>query len=182
MLAVVAILALVLTFAIPNGGMLQRRRLDGQARELVAGLELARQRAVMTGVKHRLWIDLDEALFRLEWFVPESSDESGQLSLRPEYDVRGSSPLPMKPPPRVAREYRPVPGREGNLQQLGDRFNFRGLDTEDGWIDRGEIAIVFDRDGTSTYAELVLEVDGGEARTLEIMPLADAVRVRHEDS
>jgi prepilin-type N-terminal cleavage/methylation domain-containing protein len=45
MLAVVAFLALVMTFAIPNMGMLQRRRLDSETRQLVALIELARQRA-----------------------------------------------------------------------------------------------------------------------------------------
>ena len=73
MLAVVAILALVMTFALPNTGMLQRRRLDSESRQLVALLELARQRAVMTGVKHRMWIDLEDAVYRLEWYVARST-------------------------------------------------------------------------------------------------------------
>ena len=182
MLAVAAILALVLGLAAPNIGLLQSRQLDGQARQLVALLELARQRAVMTATKHRVWIDLEEALYRLEWFVRDSSDPAGFGRRTREYDVRGSTPLPLSAPAKTSRESRPVPGREGNLRELPDSFEFRGLETQNGWIDRGEIAIVFDRDGTSSYAELIIENAGGEARALEIRPLADAVRVHREES
>ncbi len=181
MLAVVAILALVMTFALPNTGMLQRRRLDSESRQLVALLELARQRAVMTGVKHRMWIDLEDAVYRLEWYVAENHGIDAPRPPRPKYDVRGGSPLPLAAPKTEAREYRPIPGIHGNLRFLSEEFLFRGLETEDGWIDSGEVAIVFDRDGTSTYAELILEGEGGDARTLEILPLADAVRIHHEE-
>jgi len=181
MLAVVAILALVMTFAIPNTGMLQSRRLDSETRQLVALLELARQRAVMTGVKHRLWIDLEEAGYRLEWYVSEQHGLDAPAPTRPTYDVRGGTPLPLAAPQAAEREYRPIPGNHGNLRFLSREFLFRGLETEDGWIDTGEVAIVFDRDGTSTYAELTLEGEGDEARTLKILPLADAVRVHHEE-
>jgi len=181
MLAVVAILALVMTFALPNTGMLQTRRLDSETRQLVALLELARQRAVMTGVKHRLWIDLEEAEYRLEWFVSEAQGLEMEPAPRPTYDVRGATPLPLAAPERTTRAYQPIPGSQGNDRVLGREFLFRGLDTEDGWIDRGEVAIVFDRDGSSDYAELIVEGDDGAARSLEIRPLADAVRVHHEE-
>ena len=180
MLAVTAILALVMTFAVPNTGMLQTRRLDAQARELVAQLELARQRAVMTGTKHRLWIDLEEAAYRMAWFVGESRGLEGPARPPISYDVRGSTPLPLVAPQQDDREYRPVPGRAGDLRVLPEAYAFRGLQTDDGWIDRGEVMIVFDRDGTSNFAELVIEDQGGETRALEIRPLAEAVRVHRE--
>jgi prepilin-type N-terminal cleavage/methylation domain-containing protein len=182
MLAVVAILAVVMTFAIPNIGMLERRRMDGECRQLVALLELARQRAVMTGVKHRLWVDLEDAGYRLEWYVTETHGLDAPPQERPRYDVRGGTQLPLAAPPPVEREYRPIPGNHGNLRFLAEEFIFKGLDTEDGWIDSGEVAIVFDRDGTSSYSELILEGESGDARALEILPLADAVRVHIEES
>ena len=180
MLAVVAILALVMTLAIPNSGMLQRRRLESETRQLVALLELARQRAVMTGIKHRMWIDLESAEYRVEWYVTEQhalGEPEPELREPPSYDVRGGGALPLRAPAAVERDYYPVPGNYGNLRLLPQEMLFRGLDTEEGWIDSGEVAIVFDRDGTSSYAELEVEGEGEEVRVLEILPLADAVRV-----
>jgi hypothetical protein len=128
-----------------------------------------------------MWIDLEDAGYRLEWYVSEQHGLDAPPPKRPTYDVGGGTPLPLAAPKALEREYRPIPGNQGNLRFLSREFLFRGLETEDGWIDSGEVAIVFDRDGTSTYAELILEGDDGEARTLEILPLADAVRVHHEE-
>ena len=63
---------------------------------------------------------------------------------------------------------------------LADEFHFAGLETDAGWIARGEVEVVFDRDGTSVYSEILLESDAGDRLVLEIQPLADAVQVRHE--
>ncbi|MGH7337798.1 MAG: pilus assembly FimT family protein, partial [Myxococcota bacterium] len=65
-LAVVAILALVAAFIVPNMGGLRRRALRNEAQQIASQLELARQRAIVTGVPHRLWLELDEAEYRLE--------------------------------------------------------------------------------------------------------------------
>ena len=66
MLAVVAIFSLLVAIVAPNIGRLSGRTLQAAADDLAARLELARQRAVVTGVPHRLWIDLDQASYRLE--------------------------------------------------------------------------------------------------------------------
>ena len=76
MLAVVAIFALVASFVMPNIGALRDRKLRAQAQQIAAHLELGRQRAVMTGVPHRLLLDLDEAAYRLEWFASEAEAAS----------------------------------------------------------------------------------------------------------
>ena len=59
MLAVVALMGLMAAFVVPNLGSLQNRRLHAQARELAAQFELARQRSVVTGIPHRMWMDLE---------------------------------------------------------------------------------------------------------------------------
>ena len=179
MMAVVAVFGLVMALTLPNTGVLRGRALDSEARQIVALLELARQRAVMTGEKHRLWIDLEAAEYRMEWWVTQDHDADDSPREPLEYDVRGLGPLPLAAPPADKREYLPVPGTAGNYRLLPADFDFRGLETEHGWIDRGEVAIVFDQDGTSSYAELVIESDD-DARALEILPLADAVRVYRE--
>ncbi|HXI19528.1 MAG TPA: prepilin-type N-terminal cleavage/methylation domain-containing protein, partial [Gemmatimonadales bacterium] len=65
-LAVVAILALMTTFVAPNLGAVRDRRLRSEAQALVATLELARQRSVVTGVPHRVLFDLDERGYQLQ--------------------------------------------------------------------------------------------------------------------
>src|SRR5262245_41978407 len=64
-LAVVAILALVAAFVAPNFGGMRLRALRAEAKQLSGQLELARQRAIVTGVPHRLWFELDQAEYRL---------------------------------------------------------------------------------------------------------------------
>ena len=81
MMAVVAIFALLAGFVAPNLGLLSSRRLQQQAEQISAQLELARQRAIVTGIPHRLAIDLEGGSYWLEWYVTEAeatgrSDES----------------------------------------------------------------------------------------------------------
>ena len=105
MLAVVAIFALLAAFVAPNLGLLSSRRLQQQAERISAQLELARQRAIVTGIPHRLAIDLDRGSYWLEWFVTqaeaigEEADAAGARSARLDADlagpaVRGSARIP----------------------------------------------------------------------------------------
>ena len=72
MLAVVAIFALMAAFVMPNLATLGSRTLQRQAQRIGGQLELARQRAIVTGIPHRMWLDLDDASYRLEWYVSEA--------------------------------------------------------------------------------------------------------------
>jgi type II secretion system protein H len=65
MIAVVAIFALLAAFVAPNLGILSSRRLEQEAQRLSGQLELARQRTVVTGIPHRLAIDLDRGSYWL---------------------------------------------------------------------------------------------------------------------
>ena len=60
----VAIFALMAGLIAPRVGALTARTLHQRAERIVAQLELARQRAVVTGIPHRLLIDLDEGGYR----------------------------------------------------------------------------------------------------------------------
>ena len=58
MIAVVAIMALLIALVAPGLGTLSGRRLQHTAEALAGSLELARQRTVITGIPHRVRIDL----------------------------------------------------------------------------------------------------------------------------
>ena len=88
MLAVVAIFALMAAFVMPNLGTLGSRTLQHQAERIGGQLELARQRSIVTGIPHRLWLDLDGASYRLEWYVSEAETEGEKEVESPDTGVR----------------------------------------------------------------------------------------------
>lgn len=178
LLAIVAIFALMTTFVLPNVGAVRDRALRNQAQRLAAQLEFARQRAVVTGVPHRLLIDLEGAAYRLEWLEEGGDSPPPKPNDPPEYDVRGATPLPLAAPRAARAEYRPVPGRFGDFQYLDSELGFVGIETPEGWIERGDSFIAFDRDGTASYTEIFIDDPSGRQIALDVMPLADAVRIR----
>ncbi len=65
---------------------------------------------------------------------------------------------------------------------LSDPFYFDGIETSDGWLEEGLVAVVFNADGTTDSAQVVITDPDGFAATLDVLPLLDSVRIRHEDS
>src|SRR3989442_1895147 len=96
-LAVLVILGLVAAFVVPNMGGFRRRALRNEAQQLASQLELARQRAIVTGVPHRVWLELDQAEYRLQGLAGQSGEAAGAPPA-PEPRTKGQSPQP--PPPR----------------------------------------------------------------------------------
>ncbi len=174
MMAVVAIFALLAGFVAPNLGLLSSRRLQLQAENISAQLELARQRAIVTGIPHRLAIDLEAGSYWLEWFVTEA-EAMGEQESPVALDLRGATPIPMAPPRASARAFRPLPGLFGRANQIESSLVFQGIETADGGVARGEVFVVFERDGTASATQIVLSDDDGHALSLEVLPLADAV-------
>ena len=181
MLAVVAIIALLVGVTAPNLGAMRERWLRNQSRQVASYVELARQRAVMTGVPHRVLLDFEEGAYRLEWKTHDEKDDS-TAPARPHYDVRGATRLSLSPPPARELSFNPVPGNMGSFHYLADEIYFAGLETPEGWIDRGEFGVVFDADGTADHNEIVLENERGERMWLEIRPIADAVRIFDDEA
>jgi prepilin-type N-terminal cleavage/methylation domain-containing protein len=178
MLAVVAIFALLAAFVAPNLGLLSSRRLQQEAQDLSARIELARQRAVTTGVPHRLMIDLDRGSYWLEWFVTESESIGEPEPVAASLDLRGSAPIPMSAPLDSLREFRPLPGMFGRERAIEASLLFQAVETPEGSIDHGEAFIYFERDGTASPTEIFLADEGGHALAIEVRSLADAVRIR----
>jgi type II secretion system protein H len=178
-LAVVAILALVAAFVVPNLGGIRRRALRNEAQQIAAQLELARQRAVVTGVPHRLWLELDQAEYRLEWLAQDPDDVA--LAAAPELELSGNSPISLAAPHTQALEFHPIPGNYGKLQVLTDPFYIEAVDTPVGRITKGQVSIEFGRDGSAEYTRIYLQDAVGDRVALDVQELDERVRVRSDD-
>jgi prepilin-type N-terminal cleavage/methylation domain-containing protein len=188
-LAVVIIIGLTLSLVLPNMAATRASRLKQHALDIAARLELARERAIVTGIPHRLFIDLGEGSYRVEWFV--TSDEAyaslDELDAPPEeppadpnmleVDAYGNLLVSLSPPIGEQANYFAVPNRFGNADRLPDEIYFVGIDTWEGWIERGGVQIVFERDGTTDFTEIHLADAWDHLVVIEIQPLLDTVRV-----
>jgi prepilin-type N-terminal cleavage/methylation domain-containing protein len=167
--AVVLVIALLYAFVLPNLGIGRRRALEGEAEGLRAGLELARQRAIATGARQRLAIDLDREQYRLETFeVPEAPAPA-------ERDPR--EPIDLAAPRPAEGSFLPIRARLGRMQQLPDGITFDEIETEDGVQRTGLVGVEFFQDGSATAAVIGIGSNDGEGLELEVLPLADTVRV-----
>lgn len=178
MLAVILIMGLLMSLVLPGLGAMRASALRQEARTLATALEFTRQQAVVTGAAHRLLIEVDTGGYRIEWYVPKEDGESGDPFVAPELDLRGSAPIPMSPPASQEFAYRPIPNKFGGNSWLGADFHFAGMQTSEGWIDDGDVPIVFDRDGSSDHVEIVIADDQEHEIVLEVEPLLEIVRIR----
>jgi len=181
MLAVIAILALVVGVALPNFGLRSRRVMEDEAKQLAAILEFARQRSVMTGVPHRLVIDVEGDSYWLEWLVSEAralgEEELEELSV---YELGGVEQIPMAPPRTAERSYHALPGELGRASQVREIIRIDGIETDGGFLERGLVNIAFERDGTSEAAQILLSGPDGHSIGIQVAPFADTVRISHE--
>ncbi|MGH7337881.1 MAG: hypothetical protein ACREI7_09900, partial [Myxococcota bacterium] len=68
----------------------------------------------------------------------------------------------------------------GNLQVVADPFYFEAVETAQGRIEKGEVSVEFARDGSAEYTEIYLEEAQGDRIALDIHPLDERVRIRHD--
>jgi len=202
LMAVIAILGMIFAIGAPRLGSSNWRALRDEAESIAASLEFARQRAIMSGTPHRLLIDLGEGGYRVEWLasqdeayaaitgqaiepaagLPLGGDPLGAAGTGAGLDGGGggrAAPVSLRPPPRAERDFHPIPNRQlGSFTWLEDALYFVGLESPSGWTEAGEVAIVFEADGTTDFSLLeIADVDDNHL-TLEIEPLLDRVRRR----
>ena len=182
-LAVVAILALVAAVVVPNLSGFRMRALRGEAQQLAAHLELARQRAIVTGVPHRVLLEIDQAEYRLEWLAedPETAELAPAEKASAELDLNGNTPLDLSAPPAPVVDFQPIPGNFGRTQVVAAPFYFEAVETPTERITRGAVSIEFARDGSADYTKIYLQDAQGDHLTLDIHPLDDRVRIRRDD-
>jgi prepilin-type N-terminal cleavage/methylation domain-containing protein len=178
-LAVLLIGGLLMSLMLPNFGALQSHKLRNSAEQIIERIDFGRQRAVMTGVPHRLAIDLELGTYKLEWQGRSAADEEPAPKPKTELGIAG--PLSLAPPPAVERKFQSILGPLGKLETLSNGVEFAWIETPGGEVDFGEAFITFEGDGTSSYTMLVLDEPGGRELALEILPLADAVRIIDEE-
>lgn len=177
MLAVVLLIGLVSTLIVPATGVLGARSLRDQANSLANDLEYARQRTVMTGIPHRVLLDIDGAAWRVEWYVTEA-EALGLPEPPPEPERGRAGRLDLTPPRAAERTFHPLPSQVGRTAVLADGIEFLGIETARGAIDSGAAAVTFARDGTVDPATIVLVDPGGQRVALDLAPLDEAVLVR----
>lgn len=182
-LAVVTIFALLAGILAPRVGSVTGRDLSQSAQRISTRIDQARQRAALTGINHRLLVDIDGGGYRIEWMVSEAQ----QMGLPPEppaeLDLRGETPIPMTPQTSPGEaDYRELPGLAGRFEYVEGSVIISGIETSAGYQDHGEAEIEFDFDGTASDTSLYLEDETGRRLVLDVLPLADGVRIREEAS
>ena len=86
----------------------------------------------------------------------------------------------MSPPEAAERIYRALPGSLGHSALVRETVRIDGIETAGGFLERGLVNIVFERDGTSEPAQILLSDADGHSIGIEIAPFADTVRISHE--
>jgi prepilin-type N-terminal cleavage/methylation domain-containing protein len=172
MMAVVLLGAIIVAIAIPQFGILSNRKLDEGSQLLRSKIEYTRQRAAITGKPHQLLIDFDNFSYRVEWEV-ESGESYSDLSLL-DYDEKKRRLIA---PPQDDHIFEPIPERSGINTELLDPLVFAGVYTPEGWIEEGTFGLIFEYDGTTQPARIVLSDGTDNQRILEVLPLADFVRI-----
>ena len=186
-LAVVTIFALLAGLALPNFSSVHSRNMRHQARRMVAQIELARQRAIVTGIPHRIYIDIEGGAYRIERLGGENAADAGDEPAEAAdfdgvFEEAGDAhaQVDLTAPRDEERSFHPLAGSLGRFTLLEDSSDFAGVETTGGWVAGGETFIRFERDGSADATTIVIEHESGLATTLEVLPLADTVRVQHE--
>lgn len=179
-MAVVAIMGLVIGIALPNFGLRSKRVMEGEAKQLAAHLEFARQRSVMTGVPHRMVIDVEAGRYWLEWLVSEARALGRKdLGERPVYFVGGREEIPLAAPRASERSYHALAGSLGRTTRVQKAVRIDGIEIAGGFLEQGRVELVFRPDGTSESAQILLSDDDGHRIGVEVAPFADTVRIGH---
>lgn len=178
MMAAVAIFALLAALVAPRMASLSSRTLRERAQRMAGRIEFGRQRAAVTGLSHRLVIDIDAASY---WLEEEGRPAPEEESQETPLDASGRPLLVLTPPDTSAGEWAPVRGSMGREEALEPSIRVAGLETADGWIDAGEAWVDLYRDGTASETWIHLEDDSGRGVVLEVQPLAEGVRIEDEE-
>jgi len=177
LLAVIAIDGMVAGLVLPGLGFATAQALEDQARTLSADLEFARQRTVMTGIPHRVVLDLDVDAWWVEWQAPPAQpdlDEQSPSNPRP----RDGGPVDLAPPHSAPGEFVPLPSGPGRGRKLDRGVRFGGVETDAGIAEHDRVSVAFERDGSANPTQVTLFDEEGYGLVLDVRPLADAVVIR----
>lgn len=183
MMAVVAIGALLAAFVMPQIGAVSGRNLRMRAEDIGTHLQLARERSVLTGAPHRLLFDLESSGYRVEWWVTEArakgDDEPEEIE--PAFELTSGIPIPMAAPPRRERSWQPLTGKLGSFAWSEEGVRIAGIETAGDWVEKGDVGIEFDSDGTTTPAAVFVDDENDRRLRITVLPLADGVTIENEE-
>jgi len=177
LIAVVAMFALVAALVLPTFDVGRRREVRQAGERVGDAVELARQRAIMTGRTHRVLLDLDGSRYAVEWQAPVDPEA---LAAEQPPAAAGSRRVAMEPPPEVfgPAEFVPVPGPFGRPAPLGDDVVFFDVVFPDTIVNTGVVELRLGPDGATDPALVTIaDVDDRWRVEVEVQALADAVRV-----
>ncbi|MCH2187143.1 prepilin-type N-terminal cleavage/methylation domain-containing protein [Myxococcota bacterium] len=182
-LAVVLIIGLTFGFVLPNLDSSRSRRLEDRARDIANLVHVARQGAITSGAEHRLWFQLDEGTMRVDWYVTgKRADEAYGDSIEPPLaaaeEPSTTTAVSLFPPESEGRDYYPVASKYGENFSLPLDYWVVGVETPEGFIETGEVQLVFGRDGTTDYSEVLIADAWDNQLIVEVQPLMDRVRLR----
>jgi prepilin-type N-terminal cleavage/methylation domain-containing protein len=180
LLAVLLIMALVAGLTLPNLSLGAERVVLGEAQDLASTFAFARQRAVATAVPHRVVFDLDEAAYWIE-VQPEEPALFGLGAPLPPPVTGGQRKVQLVAPPTAVSGFVPLPGPFGRPHLLRDPVFLDSVETlAAGAVRSGQVAVVFEGDGTADPAMLVFADPDSNVYVLRLARLADEVRIARE--
>lgn len=173
MVAVVLLIALVAAIAIPNLGLRSGRAALQEAESLAALLAFGRQRAVMSGQPQRVIVDLDAQRYWLESLRAPAAETRDPVD-----GWSALSELPLVAPRAKEASYVPAPGPAGRPYVPESGVWLTAVETAEGRIERGRVAVPFAWDGSSEATEFWVETEGGDLVVLHLPPMADRIGIR----
>ena len=177
LLAVLLIIGLVAGLTLPNLSLGAERAVLREAQDLASTFAFARQRAVATGIPHRVVVDLDEAGYWIE-AQPEGPDPVQPPPLASPVPGGGQRKVQLVAPSLLEVGFQPLAGPFGRPRWLREPVRFDSVETlAAGAVRSGQVQIVFEADGTADPALLVLANEDGDAYELSVARLADEVRI-----
>lgn len=176
----VAIFALLSAIVGPRLGQFRGRAVREQGTQLAADLELARTRAQILGIPHRVLLDLDGRGWRMDWLVTEA-EALGAAPAETSLATSGDERLSLAPPRGETPEFRPVPITFGHAMLFSDEVAVARVETAGGPLTRGAVSIEFERDGSAEPLVVVLADDGGRGVELTIEALEEEVQVHDRE-
>ena len=174
-LAVVLIIGLAMALFLPNFGASAGGRLRRQGERLAGALELARQSAVVTGRPHQVVIDLEQGSFHVEGWTASQDEE-----LPLDAGAEGESLVDLSPPREASGDFEPIANRFGSREWLDSGYFFEGIDSAEGWQESGEALVIFEWDGTTDSAQIVISDPDNRSIDLDVAPMLETVRIREE--
>lgn len=176
LLAVVATFALIAAMVVPNLNFGGSRKVRGEASDLATAVEMARDRAILTGRVHVVVVDVERGAHWIEWAAPP---EPAAPAPAPAEEPDGKRKLDLVPPPLEGSEQLvPLYGEFGKPHVVESPVVILGVETGGGVADSGRVVLRFDGDGATDAAAILFgDEDGNDVVRVEVEPLADSVAV-----